>query len=434
MDEIGKTVDRLVVRGGAPLIGSIDASGSKNACLPIMAASILAGEPVELERVPNISDVATMIKILTVLGVTVTFDKIRGHMVLDATDILTTVAPEEYVSRMNASFDVMGPLLARCGEGEVGLPGGCRLGQRRVNYHIEVFKKLGAEVTTTGGSVKAKVPSGRLKGALYTFPTVSVGATENAMMAAVLADGVTVLEGCAREPEVTDLANFLVTMGAKIEGIGTQTLRIEGVKKLHGTKYRVMADRIEACTYLVGAVMTKGDITVNKFESKYCRSFLDCLRQAGQEVIEGGDYIRVKGGRPILPLDIVTAPYPGFPTDLHPPVVAMLALAEGVSSLQETIFDGRFMYIMELVRLGADLLCSGNYVRIRHVDHFVGAPVNAPDIRAGGALILAALAAEGESLIRGVRYIDRGYQNIEDMLKSLGGSIRRVTVPLTELE
>ncbi|MGM9998071.1 MAG: UDP-N-acetylglucosamine 1-carboxyvinyltransferase [Candidatus Bruticola sp.] len=422
---------RLIIHGGVPLVGALEASGAKNACLPIMAASILAQGVVELDRVPDISDVRVMAKILRKIGVEVDFDSKVGHMVLDSSTLTTTRAPEDLVCLMNASFDVMGPLLARCGEGEVSMPGGCRLGPRPVNFHIEAFKTLGAEVKVEEGFVKAK--ASRLKGDRILFPSVSVGATKNAMMAATMAEGTTILEGCAREPEISDLANFLIKMGARISGIGTQTLQIEGVERLHGAKHSIVADRIEGCTYLLGAVITGGDVTVNKFDAEYSAALLAQLDKAGQEVIVGEHCVRVKGRRPILPLEISTAPYPGFPTDLHPQIVATLTLAKGVSALAETIFDSRFMYVMELVRLGADLLASGKYVRIRGVDHLVGAPVDAPDIRAGGALVLAGLAAEGKTTIRGVKYIDRGYEHLEQKLRSLGAKIERVEGPLKEM-
>ncbi|MGM9991503.1 MAG: UDP-N-acetylglucosamine 1-carboxyvinyltransferase [Candidatus Bruticola sp.] len=426
---------RLVIHGGVPLTGSLEASGAKNACLPIMAASILAKGVVKLDRVPDISDVRVMADILRQIGVKVDFNPEVGRMVLDSSGEITTRAPEELVGSMNASFDIMGPLLARCKEGEVSMPGGCRLGPRPVNFHIEAFKQLGAEVELKGGFVKAK--ASKLKGTKIIFPSVSVGATKNAMMAATMAEGTTILEGCAREPEISDLANFLNKMGAKISGIDTQTLKIEGVKELkgteQGTEHSIIADRIEAGTYLLGAVITGGDVTVTNFKADKIEALLAQLVKAGQEVIVGDNYVRVKGRRPILPLEeISTAPYPFFPTDLHPQIVAALTLANGVSSLSENIFDSRFMYVMELVRLGADLLASGKIVRIRGVDHLVGAPVNAPDIRAGGALVLAGLAAEGETIVRGVNFIDRGYQHIEQRLSSLGADIKRVMEPLKE--
>ncbi|MBQ7568131.1 UDP-N-acetylglucosamine 1-carboxyvinyltransferase [bacterium] len=422
--------DRLVIKGGNRIEGKLEVSGAKNACLPLMAASILSQDPVELDRVPDISDVRIMIKILEEMGVIVDYDH-KGHMYLDARNLSTTRAPEEYVVRMNASFDVMGPLLSRHGHGEVSLPGGCKLGPRPVDMHIDAFKAMGAEVVKEGGFVKAKCP--RLKGCRILFPKVSVGATKNSMMAATLAEGVTTLENCAREPEITDLAQFLVSMGAKIEGIGTQTLHIEGVSSLHGTKYSVISDRIEAGTFMLAGAITEGDVFIDNISIEMLENFVMEMRKAGQEVIEENGGLRVKGHRPINPLDITTAPYPGFPTDLHPPMAALLALGNGTSIMNETIFNGRYMYVMELGRLGADILVNNQTARIIGVKGFVGAPVDAPDIRAGGALLLAGLAAEGETTIRGVRYIDRGYQHIEERLRSLGADIVRVKEPLTPL-
>lgn len=423
---------RFVVHGGIPLEGRIEASGSKNACLPIMAASILADDVVELSRVPDISDVRVMAEIMRSIGVSVNYDKDAGTMSIDSRLLKTTCPPEDLVARMNASFDVAGPLLARCGKAEVSLPGGCRLGPRPVNFHIEAFRQLGAEVEMVGGFVKSK--AAKLKGAHIIFPMVSVGATKNAMMAATLAEGTTILEGCAREPEIADLANFCNKMGARISGIGTQTLRIEGVPRLHGTSHRVMSDRIEGSTYLLAAAITNGDITVEDLDPQNVGALLAQLQKAGQDVEIKGSSIRVRGHRPILPVEVYTSPFPGFPTDLHPPLVSLLALGDGVSSLGEMIFGGRFMYVMELARLGADILAVGKTLRIRGVKELVGAPVDAPDIRAGGALVLAGLAASGETTIRGVRYIDRGYQKLVERFSSLGADIKRVHEPLRELE
>ena len=422
--------DRLVIQGGHKLEGHIGASGAKNACLPLMAASILADGPVELERVPNISDVRIMVNILKGLGVTVQ-DFCDGRMVFDSSTLNTTRAPEDLVVRMNASFDVLGPLLTRFGQGDVSLPGGCKLGPRPVNLHLDAMESLGAEITKEGGFVKAR--ASRLKGCRIVFPLVSVGVTKNSMMAASMAEGTTVLENCAREPEIVDLADMLNDMGARISGAGTSTLTIEGVDKLHGVKHTVISDRIEAGTYLLAGAITQGDVCVENIRPDRLETFLNMLRKAGQEIIIDGNNIRVKGKRPILPLAITTAPHPGFPTDLHPPMAALLSLAQGSSIINETIFGGRYMYVMELGRLGADILVNGQTARISGVPGFVGAPVDAPDIRAGGALVLAGLAAEGETVIRGVRYIDRGYQDLESRLTSLGADIKRVQAPLPAL-
>jgi UDP-N-acetylglucosamine 1-carboxyvinyltransferase len=421
---------RLLIEGRYPLQGRLEASGAKNAALPIIAACLLTREQVVLDRVPTIADVWVMADILREMGVQVEFNG-NGTMVLDASDLATTTPPEDLVRRMNASFDVAGPLLAHHGEAQVSLPGGCKLGPRPVNLHLDAFRRLGAQVTSEHGFVKAK--ASRLRGAHILFPKVTVGATKNAMMAATLAEGVTVLENCAQEPEIVDLANFLVKMGARIEGQGSPKIRIEGVQELHGARHAIISDRIEGGTYLLAAAVTQGDITLEEFEPWLVESLLENLIKAGQKVTVLGNTVRVRGTHPIRPLEIATAPFPGFPTDLHPPIVAMLALADGTSVLQETIFEGRFMYAMEMVRLGADLRVSDRNVVIRGVPRLTAAPVDAPDIRAGGALVLAGLAAEGETVISGVEYIDRGYQNLEERLRHLGARVRRVEEPLKQI-
>ncbi len=397
------------------------ASGAKNAALPIMAASILARGQVVLHRVPDISDVRTMMGILSSMGAKVSTPA-SGTVVLD-TEGISTTAPDHLVRKMNASFDITGPLLARYGEANVSLPGGCKLGPRPVNLHLDGFRKLGAEVTSEHGYVKAR--ASQLKGGHILFPMVSVGATKNVLMAATLARGETVIQNCAREPEIVDLARFLIAMGAKIEGVGQSTMRVTGVKELRGVEYTIIPDRIESGTYLIGAAVTGGDVTVEKCEPEHMQALLGRLTEAGQDVQVGTDFVRVRGKRPILPLEISTAPYPGFPTDLHPQIVTMLALADGASSLLENIFSGRWMYVMELVRLGADVRVSDRQILIRGVSRFTGAPVDAPDIRAGGALVLAALAAEGETIIGGIEYIDRGYQDILGKLRCLGADVTK---------
>lgn len=419
-------MSRLVIHGPTPLRGTLEASGAKNAALPIIAASILAQGEVELKRVPNISDVWTMADILRAMGAIVEYTG-DGRMKLDTSKV-STAAPHELVRKMNASFDVAGPLLACYGEAEVSLPGGCRLGPRPVDLHIAGFRKLGAEVSSEHGFVKAR--ASKLTGARIVFPKVSVGATKNCMMAATLAEGETVLENCAREPEIIDLADFLCEMGAQITGQGTSSVTVKGVKNLHGARYSIVPDRIEVGTYLLGAAITGGDLTMEGCVPEHVRALLSRLREANQDVDIQGDAIRVKARRPIAALDIATAPYPGFPTDLHPQIVVLMTLADGASILEETIFSGRFMYAMELVRLGADIKVSDRQVFVRGVPKLSGAPVDAPDIRAGGALVLAALAAEGETIISGVKYIDRGYEEIEKRLGQLGADIRRLERPL----
>ncbi len=419
-------MSRLVIQGPTPLKGSIEASGAKNAALPIIAASILARGVVELERVPNISDVWTMADILRGMGAKVEYNG-DGRMHLDTSDV-NTVAPHELVRKMNASFDVAGPLLACYGEAEVSLPGGCRLGPRPVDLHIMGFRKLGAEVSSERGFVKAR--ASKLTAAQIVFPKVSVGATKNIMMAATLAEGTSVIENCAREPEIIDLAEFLIAMGAKVEGHGTSTIRVTGVERLRGTKYSIVPDRIEVGTYLLGAAVTGGDLTVERCVPEHLDALTARLREAGQKVTETKDSIRLEAVLPFKPLEIATAPYPGFPTDLHPQMVVLMCLADGTSTLQETIFSGRFMYVMELVRLGAQIKVNDRSVLVRGVDKLVGAPVDAPDIRAGGALVLAGLAAHGETRISGVRFIDRGYQHFEERLNSIGANVRRLEKPV----
>ena len=413
---------RLVVHGGNPLHGSLEANGAKNAALPIMAACLLAKSKVTLRRVPNISDVWTLTGILKAMGCKVEYDG-NSLMEIDSSTLTTTKAPDHLVRKMNASFDIMGPLLAAYGEGEVSLPGGCNLGARPVDMHIAGFRKLGAEVISKSGFVQAKAK--KLKGARILFPKVSVGATKNCLMAATVADGETILENCAREPEIVDLANFLIAMGAKIEGVGRQKMTITGVPQLHGVDYNVVADRIEVGTYLIAGAITEGDVTITGCVPEHVTSLLDLMREMNQEITVGEDFIRVQGRRPITPIAVSTEPYPGFPTDLQPQLVALATLGSGTTTVTENIFNGRFMYAMELVRLGGDVRVSHRDVVIRGVKQLEGAPVDAPDIRAGGALVCAALAANGESTISGVNFIDRGYQEIEKRLSQLGGKISR---------
>ncbi len=418
---------RILIKGPTRLQGRIRVSGAKNACLPILAASILARGEVRLNRVPDISDVHTMLSILQGMGVKVQWTD-RESILLD-TSTVTTTAPDELVRQMNASFDVAGPLLSCYGEARISLPGGCRLGPRPVDLHLMGFRKLGAEVVSERGFVYAR--ASRLVGARITFPKVSVGATKNCLMAAVLAEGETLLENCAREPEIVDLANFLVAMGAKVEGQGSSKIRVEGVERLHGVEYSVLPDRIEAGTFLIAAAMTEGDVTVEDCRPSDLEALIGLLKEAGQDVEVSESEIRLRGVRPILPLEVATAPHPGFPTDLHPQMVAMLGLADGASLLNETIFSGRFMYAMELVRLGGHLRVSDRQVFIRGVKSYFGAPVDAPDLRAGAALILAGMAGDGETLLSGVHFIDRGYQRLEERLRSLGADIVRLEKPVS---
>lgn len=413
----------LKISGGKPICGEIEVSGAKNAALPIMAASLLTDEDVVLERVPDISDVWIMADILRSLGAKVSFEG-KGVMSINCSGISNFCPPYELVGRMNASFDVAGPLLARFGEAKVPLPGGCNLGSRPVDMHVEAFRTLGAEVLSEHGFVYAKASS--LKGCKIQFRKTSVGATKNSMMAAVLADGITILENAAKEPEIVDLALFLNAMGARISGIGSSTIVIEGVTKLHGVNYSIIPDRILTGTYLVAAAATGGTITVRRTWPEFLEAFVNSMRAAGQNVSCGKDYITLEKSGRIKPAEIISAPHPGFPTDLQPVITAMLTLADGVSVITETIFDRRFMYVDELRRLGANLSVSDRTCVVRGVDRLLGAPVKAHDIRAGGALIAACLAAEGESTISGLEFIDRGHEKIESVFSSLGADIRRI--------
>ena len=405
------------------LHGEVESRGAKNAALPIMAASLLAKGDVCIRKVPDITDVRIMIEILRSLGAKVTFDG-NGKMFINSDTITTVRAPYELVGKMNASFDITGPLLARFKEAEVPMPGGCNIGSRPVNLHIDGFKAMGAEVSYDHGYVRAKTTG--LKGNKIYFAKSSVGATKNCMMAATLAEGTTVLENAAREPEVVDLANYLIKMGARISGIGTPLIVIEGVSELKASEYEIIPDRIETGTYLIAGAITGGDVIVRETNPDFLEAMIAKLQMANLEITCGKDWIRVRGRKPIFSLEISTSVYPGFPTDLQPLMAALLTVARGTSIMVETVFDRRYMYMDELRRLGADIWVSDRTAVIRGVEKLSGAPVNAPDIRAGGALVAAALVAEGESIISGLEYIDRGYQNIEETLEKLGADIKRI--------
>lgn len=414
---------KLVVRGGARLEGTLAAKGSKNAALPLMAASLLAEEPVVLERVPNITDVHVMISILEALGAKVRYDW-KSRMEIDASSVNQYRAPHELVKQIHASFDIAGPLLARFHQAEVSLPGGCVLGYRGVNFHIDGFQALGAQVNLEHGFLIARAKN--LKGAHILIGRSSVGATKNTMMVACVAKGTTVLENAAREPEVVDLANFLNACGAKIEGAGTSEIRVKGVSKLHGCTYSIISDRLDAGSWLLAGAITGGDVTVTDIPPMFLSAFLDKLEITGTSVERRDSSIRVQGPKEIQPTEILTAPFPGFPTDMQPQFVAYLSLSTGTSIVTETIFDGRFMYVAELQRMGADIKVTDRTAVVKGMPHLTGAPVEAPDIRAGSALILAGLRARGETTIDGLEYIDRGYETIEERLKPLGADIRRI--------
>ena len=417
-------MDKLLIEGGARLAGKVNISGAKNAALPILAGTLLASEPVTVRNVPHLKDVTTTLSLLQMMGVEITVDD-QLNVEIDASEVSRRQAPYELVKTMRASILVLGPLVARFGEADVSLPGGCAIGARPVNLHVAGLQAMGARVTVENGFIKARAE--RLKGAHIIFDTVTVTGTENLLMAAVLADGETVLENAAREPEVADLARFLAGMGARIEGIGTGTLIVRGVEKLAGTDYTVLPDRIETGTYLVAAAMTGGHIRVENTAPNTLEAVLIKLGEAGAEVRTGADWIDIDmhGKRPRA-VDIHTAPYPAFPTDMQAQFCAMNAIAEGVGTITETVFENRFQHVLELQRMGADIQLEGNTAICTGVEHLTAAPVMATDLRASASLVLAALSAQGETLVDRIYHVDRGYERIEEKLRQLGAAIRRV--------
>lgn len=420
-------MDTIHIRGGNRLNGSIQISGAKNAALPLLTAALLTAEPLRLGNVPRLTDIRTLTKLLGVLGTIITRETSEhaDTLTLRTPEILSTTAPYEIVSQIRASFWVLGPLLARCHFARVSLPGGCAIGARPVDLYIKGLQKMGAEIDLVDGYVVAKADGG-LKGAVIRSPLVSVGATHTLMMAATLADGETVLENAAREPEVTDLANCLVAMGAKISGIGTSTLRIEGVEKLHGATYNVIADRIEAGTYAIAAAMTGGDVTLEGVEGETFEAALSVLRAAGAEVETQQGSVRImRNGHRLQATDVVTQVFPGFPTDLQAQFMALMTMAEGESEITETIFENRFMHVQELARFGANISLHGDKALVHGVEKLKGAPVMASDLRASAALIIAGLAAEGETVINRVYHLDRGFERIEAKLSACGADIWR---------
>ena len=421
---------KIIVNGGAPLNGEVTISGAKNAVLPILCATLLADAPVEITNVPHLHDVVTTLKLLSELGAKVAIDQgtlSRGSaIVVDPRSVDQVVAPYELVRTMRASILVLGPLLARFGAAEVSLPGGCAIGSRPVEQHIKGLQALGAQITVENGFIKASV-DGRLKGGRYTFDMVTVTGTENVMAAAVLAEGTTVLENAAMEPEVVDLADCLNALGARIEGAGSARITIHGVERLHGGRHAVLPDRIEAGTFLVAAAMTGGRITARNTRPDTMEAVLAKLTEAGAEVSVDNDRITVDmGGRRPRAVNLTTAPHPAFPTDMQAQFMALNCVAEGVGVIKETIFENRFMHVHELQRLGADIQVDGHTAIVRGVERLTGAPVMATDLRASACLILAGLVAQGETSIDRIYHLDRGYENIEEKLRGLGADIRRV--------
>ena len=416
-------MDKLLIKGGTRLEGTISISGAKNAALPILASTLLATEAVTIGNVPHLKDVATTITLLQSMGAQATFDE-KLNVEVDCSVVTERRAPYELVRTMRASILVLGPLVARFGEADVSMPGGCAIGSRPVNLHVQGLEAMGARVSVENGFIRARAD--RLQGTHIVFDTVTVTGTENLMMAAVLAEGETVLENAAREPEVADVANFLNKMGAKVSGAGTSVIRIEGVAELGGADYEVMPDRIETGTYLVAAAMTGGKIRLNRAAPSSIEAVIAKLQEAGAVIESGSDWVEINmQGRPVA-VDIRTSPYPGFPTDMQAQFCALNAIAEGVGTVTETIFENRFQHVLELQRMGADIQIKGNMAVCRGVGKLAAAPVMATDLRASAGLVLAGLAASGETLVDRIYHIDRGYERIEEKLHQLGADIKRV--------
>jgi UDP-N-acetylglucosamine 1-carboxyvinyltransferase len=429
-------MDRIRIVGGQPLTGIIPISGAKNAALPLMIASLMTSDTLTLENVPHLADVENLIRILGNHGVDVAVNGRREHqdgsyartIHFTCRTIADLTAPYELVSKMRASFWVIGPLLARAGQARVSLPGGCAIGTRPVDLFLESLQALGAEIEIDGGYVNARAPKGGLVGARYTFPKVSVGATHVMMMAASLANGTTVIGNAAREPEIVDLAACLNSMGAKITGAGTATITIDGVTSLSGARHRVMPDRIETGTYAMAVAMTGGDVELVDTDATYLQTALEAIRRAGADITPTERGIRVyRNGGGIQPVDVVTDPYPGFPTDLQAQFMGLMTKSSGASHITETIFENRFMHVQELARLGARITLSGQTARIEGVERLKGAPVMATDLRASVSLVIAGLAAEGETMVSRVYHLDRGFERLEEKLTRCGATVERIS-------
>jgi UDP-N-acetylglucosamine 1-carboxyvinyltransferase len=425
-------MDRIIIQGGKRLNGRIPISGAKNAALTLMPCALLTDEPLTLRNLPRLADVDSFGHLLNQLGVSTTIEGARPGefgrvMTLRAATIVSTTAPYDIVRKMRASILVLGPLLARAGEATVSLPGGCAIGNRPIDLHLKALQALGAEIELAAGYVRAIAPKGGLTGGRISFPTVSVGATENALMAAVLAKGETVIENAAREPEITDLAQCLNAMGAKVSGLRTDTLTIEGVDRLHGATYAVMPDRIEAGSYACAAMITGGSLELIGARRETMPSILSGLEDAGAVIEDSAKGIKVSADGGIKPLSLSTAPFPAFPTDMQAQFMAMLSVADGTSLLTETIFENRYMHVPELNRMGADIEVRGRSAVVRGVGRLVGAPVMATDLRASMGLVLAGLAAEGETQVHRIYHLDRGYERLEEKLQGVGAEIERAS-------
>jgi len=419
-------MDKLVIRGGDPLLGTVRVSGAKNAALPCMAAALLTEEPVTLENIPQVRDIETTRRLLASMGAEVELGYGRAHhrTTICARTLATPEASYELVKTMRASTLVLGALVARCGRARVSLPGGCAIGARPIDLHIKGLEKLGAAITQEHGYVEATAQ--RLRGAEIVFDKITVTGTEDLLMAATLADGETLMQNCAREPEVADLAALLNAMGAKIEGAGTSTIKVKGVAKLHGAKHRIIPDRIEAGTFIIAGAMTGGDLNVSSCQPAHLTAILQKLKETGVKTVVKPDSVRVMGDQPLTGADLNTEEYPGFPTDMQAQYMALATQAEGTSIVTENIFENRFMHAQELVRMGANIKIEGRRAIVRGNTPLSGAAVLASDLRASASLVLAALVADGETIIDRVYHIDRGYENIEEKLKAVGAQIRRV--------
>lgn len=419
-------MEKLIIEGGRRLEGRVKISGAKNAVLPIIAATLLGeGAASRLEEVPSLDDVHTISEVLRSLGVRTTYEKDAEALVVDAREITETEAPYELVRRMRASFLIMGPLLARLGRAKISLPGGCAIGTRPIDLHLKGFEALGASIDIGHGYIEATAPKG-LKGARIYLDFPSVGATENILMAAALADGETILENPAQEPEIVDLANYLNVMGAKIRGAGTNVIKIKGVPELRGNNYTIIPDRIEAGTYMVAAAMTQGDVYIENAITEHLKPVIAKLKEAGVTIEEDVDGVRVIGTKRPKAVDIKTMPYPGFPTDMQAQFMAMLAIAEGTAEVTETVFENRFMHVDELKRMGAAIRVDGRTSLVEGVERLSGCQVKATDLRAGAAMVLGGLVADGETQVSYIHHIDRGYDKLVEKLIGLGASIRRV--------
>ncbi|MEP3422418.1 MAG: UDP-N-acetylglucosamine 1-carboxyvinyltransferase [Erythrobacter sp.] len=424
-------MDKLIIRGGNRLSGTIPISGAKNAALTLIPCALLTDEPVTLRNLPRLADIDGFQHLMNQFGVTTAIQGTRPEdfgrtMRLEATRITSSVAPYDLVRKMRASILVLGPMLARAGEATVSMPGGCAIGNRPIDLHLKALEAFGAEIELAQGYVRAIQPDGGMRGGDIDFPVVSVGATENALMAASLANGTCRLFNAAREPEIVDLCNLLVAMGAEIEGIGTSDLTVHGVKRMHGANYKVMPDRIEAGSYACAAAITGGDVRLEGAKADDMQATLSALRAIGIEVSEDAKGISIAANGPLKPVDLTTAPYPGLATDMQAQLMALLCKADGTSVLKETIFENRFMHVPELTRMGVDVATEGRTAIVKGVDSMNGAEVMATDLRASMSLVIAALAAEGETQVRRIYHLDRGYERLEEKLQLVGADIERV--------